>query len=279
MNIAHELLALLQRFADRSPLPRVRALHLPPAAAMNTKDGEFCALELDDGSIGLSYLLLDAASRALPGEGASDAAALAGTAAMDIARWYAEDSGARRTLGFAAVNALSRCLFDRAGYVPEDSTDSIGMLDPGPEDHVGMVGFFPPLARRITATGARLTVVELKPELAGDYPGYRVTLAPADLAACNKVLSTSTVLLNGSIDGVLVHCRKASRIALIGPGAGCLPDPAFARGATFFGGTWIADGPAFCAALAAGERWSDSARKVAVSRAAYPGFDALLGRL
>jgi hypothetical protein len=42
------------------------------------------------------------------------------------------------------------------------------------------------------------------------------------------------------------------------------------------GGTWIADCEAFVTALAAGESWTAAARKVAIQRADYPGFEALL---
>ena len=133
---------------------------------------------------------------------------LAGADALATARWFAAEAGARRTLGFAAVNALSRCLFERAGYLPPESGDSIGGLDPGPGDHVGMVGFFPPLVKRIAAVGARLTVVELKAELAGQYDGYRVTLDAGELADCNKVLSTSTLLLNDTLENILASAAR-----------------------------------------------------------------------
>ncbi len=48
MDVAHELISMLERFAEHAPLPRVRALRLPPAAVANTKAGEFCAIELQD---------------------------------------------------------------------------------------------------------------------------------------------------------------------------------------------------------------------------------------
>ena len=65
------------------------------------------------------------------------------------------------------MNALTRELFDRAGFVPPAATDSIGGLDPRPGEHIGMVGFFPPLVKQVTACGARLTVLELRADLAG----------------------------------------------------------------------------------------------------------------
>ena len=59
MSFATEYLAQLEAFAALGPLPRVRALHLPPGRFAQYNRGEFCALELEDGSIGLSYVLLD----------------------------------------------------------------------------------------------------------------------------------------------------------------------------------------------------------------------------
>ncbi|HWI84682.1 Rossmann-like domain-containing protein [Ramlibacter sp.] len=279
MDVAHELLALLERVAARTALPRVRGLLLPPAAAPSSIAGEFCAIELDDGSLGLSYVLLDESTRRLVAERGDASLGLAGADALAVARWFGEQPGARRALGFAAINALTRCLFDRAGFVPGPSGDSIGMLAPRPGDHIGMIGLFPPLVRPIVQAGARLTVVELRSELAGEGEGYRVTTDRHALATCSKVIATSTLLLNGTLDAMLAACSGARSFALIGPGAGCLPDPLFARGVTLVGGTWITDPGGFRAALAAGTPWTAAARKTAIRRDDYPGMGALLARL
>jgi uncharacterized protein len=277
VTIATELIALLERFATCSPLPRVKAIHVPPPSAAGSKNGEFCALELDDGSIGVSYVLLDDSLNALTDANRLDA--LVGQDSLSLARWYASESGAKRTLGFAAVNALSRCLLERADYRPDTSTDSIGLLDPQAGDHVGMIGFFPPLVGRVVGAGARLTVAELNPAFVGERDGYRVTLDAGELGRCNKVLSTSTVLLNDTLDRMLSACTSARYFALIGPGAGCLPDPLFARGVTLLGGNWITDRAAFVEALKAGEAWGKHARKFAIRREDYPGVDVLLKRV
>jgi uncharacterized protein (DUF4213/DUF364 family) len=279
MDVAHELVSLLERFGRRAALPKVRALHLPPAATAGTKAGEFCAIELEDGSLGLTYVLLDASTKNLVAGGGDPGLGLEGADAIHVARWFTDVPGARRAIGFAAVNALTRCLFDRANFRPGPSPDSIGMLDPASADHIGMIGLFPPLVGSIVQAGARLTVVELRADLAGEREGYRVTLDGSELASCNKVIATSTMLLNGSLDAMLSVCANARSFAVIGPGAGCLPDPLFDRGVTLLGGTWITDRKAFLDALAAGESWTAAARKVAITRAGYPGFEALLARL
>jgi uncharacterized protein len=276
MNIANELLALLECFGARAALPKVRGLLLPPPAIPTSIAGEFCAIELDDGSLGLSYVLLDESTKRLVAQGGDPSLGLEGADALAIARWFRDGAGARRALGFAAVNALTRCLFDRVGFLPGPSGDSSGMLAPHPADHIGMIGLFPPLVKNIVKAGVKLTVVELRSDLAGEREGYRVTTDRNALATCNKVIATSTLLLNGTLDAMLGACSKAQSFALIGPGAGCLPDPLFARGVTLLGGTWITDCELFRAALATGSPWTEAARKVAIRREDYPGFEALL---
>lgn len=276
MSFAADYLAQLEAFAAQSPLPRVRALHLPPLGRKLDNKGEFCALELEDGSIGLSYVLLDDTLKRL--RGGSDDFGLGGADTLELARRYANDSDIWKTLGFAAANALSRCLFDRAGFRPAGSADSIGHLNPQAGEHIGMIGYFPPLLGKIIGSGARLTIVELKAELAGEQDGYRVTLDAEQLSDCSKVVSTSTLLLNDTLDRMLACCRNARWFAMIGPGAGCLPDALFTRGVTLLGGSWINDRDGFTAALRRGESLTEFASKFVLTADSYPGFDALLAR-
>lgn len=280
MGFAADYLEQLARFARRVPaLPRVRALHLPadpPPGGSGTR-GAFCALELDDGSLGSSYVLLDDTLARL--HGADAALGLAGADAFEVARHFVGADPALRTIGFAAANAMTRCLFDRAGWQPDASADSLGALDAKPGEHVGMIGLFSPLLQRVLASGARLTVVELQPQLAGERDGYRVTLDAAALRACDKVLATGTLVLNDSLDRMLALCERARWIAMLGPSMGCLPDALFSRGVSLVGGSWVLDGPAYVDALRCGAMRSAAARKMTISARHYPGFEALLTRL
>lgn len=277
MNFAFAYLAQLASFAARSALPRVRALHLPPAPCANDGKGQFCALELEDGSIGLSYALLgdDTLARLRHG---GDNLGLRGADALTLAGNFAGAGAVSKTIGFAAANAISRCLFERAKFRPEDSADSVGHMNPQPGERVGMIGLFKPLLPPILHSGALLTVVELNADLAGAYEGYSVTLDSQALADCSKVVSTSTLLLNDTLDRMLDCCRNARWFAMIGPSAGCLPDALFARGVTLLGGCWIEDPLQFIAALENGEPHSAFTSKFALTRDNYPGFEALLAR-
>lgn len=277
MPLLTENLALLEAFAQRAPLPRVRALHLPPMPGGDDLRGEFCALELDDGALGLSYVLLDDTWAGLHAHG--QRLVQPGDDALALARAAAGGDALARCLGLAAVNALTRCLFERSGYVPPTSGDSVGHLDPQPGETLGMIGHFTPLIPRITAHGARLLIVELRADLVGERDRVRVTLDARELAGCRKVLATGTLLLNDTLDAMLVHCRGATRLALIGPSVGGPPDPLFARGITLLGGSWITDAPAYREALRAGAPTRALSRKVSLTPADWPGWQALLGRL
>jgi uncharacterized protein (DUF4213/DUF364 family) len=277
MSVATELLRLIDRLAAVDPLPPVAALHLPHAAAAGSRDGEFCALELADGSIGLSYVLLGDTLPALYED--AGLRELAGMPAARLASWYAEADPVRRTIGFAAINAISQRALRRAGIALDTASDSLGLLDPQPDERIGMIGLFRGLVARIVERGATLTVLELKAELAGEFDGWRVTTDASALAGCSKVLSTTTLLLNDTLEPALRACSGARRIAMVGPSGGCLPDPLFARGVTLLGGTLIADRSGFLSAFSRGEPWSRFATKYFLQPGTYPGFEALLAAL
>jgi len=274
--VAQRYVELALAIAERLDHPRLSALHLPPPDKPDVKETEFCAVELDDGSFGFSFVRIGAIEtllRALP-----DPGAYSGIEAASLARGYASADPVERALGFATINALSQRLFARANWLPPAGADSLGDVAPRLGEHIGMVGLFPPLVPQVIAAGARLTVVELRPELAGERDGYRVTLDPAELASCDKVVCTCTVMLNDTLDAVLDACRGARRIAIVGPTAGCIPDPLFGRGVHSLGGRRVVDAEGFRAAFARGHPWGDFACKYVIVRASYPGVDALLAR-
>jgi uncharacterized protein (DUF4213/DUF364 family) len=277
MTFSLEYIQQLEAFAARSPIPKIRALHLPPVSALSDNRGEFCALELEDGSIGQSYVLFDNALQRL--HASSEHLDLSGTDALALARHYAAGEGPLRELGFAAANALTQCLFQRAGFVPPDSVGSLGNLQPTAGESIGMIGLFKPLLQPVLRSGAHLTVVELNPDLITEAAGYRVTLDAGELAGCTQVISTSTLLLNHTLDRMLQHCRTARWFGMLGPSAGCLPDALFERGVSLIGGSAITDRAGFVDALRSGTSRHAFTRKFSLSPDNYPGFDALLYRI
>jgi uncharacterized protein (DUF4213/DUF364 family) len=273
ISLAEELVATAKRIGRELRAPGIARVLVPPEGGGPDHHGSFCAVQLGDGSTGLAYVLLDGARRAMQG---LDPAALADDRAEVLAeRFTGPDAGAR-SLALAAINALTRHLLDRAGFAPDAASSSLGSLALRPGGRLGMVGFFPPLVRQARDAGVDLTVLELKEELVQRVPGLEVTLDPARLAGCAEVMCTSTTLLNGSLEALLGHARGCREFVLLGPSAGCPPDPLFARGVTATGGAWVTDPEALFARAARGQRWGDATRKFSLRRAAWPGIEDLL---
>jgi uncharacterized protein (DUF4213/DUF364 family) len=237
-RLAEELVELARRIADELRPPAVARVLVPSPDLGPEQHGSFCAVQLADGGTGLAYVLLGDARRRLQSVPAADPA---DHDALSLAQGFLGRDPAARALGLAAINALSRHALDRAGFAPDFATSSLGSLALGRGDRLGMVGFFPPLVRRARAEGIPLTVLELKAELVQEAPGLTVTLDPARLAECSKIVCTSTVLLNDALDGLLAHARGCGEFVVIGPSAGCVPDALFARGVTAVGGAWVSD--------------------------------------
>ncbi len=250
---------------------QAKRIVLPPLVEHPGKEGEFCAVELDDRSVGLAFVLL---GRTL--EGLHENFPKKPIAAGELVRGYASDDPAARALGLATINALARRLYQRAGFVPDDSADSFGSLALARGDRLGMVGHFTPLIREARALGVAVTVLELRPELVREEPGLAVTLDAKRLSGCNKVVATSSLLLNDTFEQVSAAWRGAEAVAIVGPSAGCPPDALFAAGVSAVGTAWVGDADALLARLAAGEKWSGAARKVTLTPDRYPGLDSLL---
>jgi len=276
-SIAEELLAIVAEVDHRLSLPRVKQVWLPPTRDQPEKSAEFGAIILEDGTVGVSYVLLGTTLEQLQQSGAPEQAI--GRDPAELAQGFSDADPATKSLGLAAINAISQHVIRVSGFAVDTETNSIASFDPQPDDRMGMVGFFPPLVARLVADDVDLTVVELKAELVRQESRFRVTLDPTALQDCNKILCTSTMILNDSVDAVLAHCRHAEQVAVIGPGAGFLPDPLFARGVRTVGGHQVCDTEAFLARCEAEQKWGDTSRKYCFHRPSYPGYRALLNMI
>ena len=254
--------------------PRLtRATLVDPAPAPD-KEAEFGQLEFDDGHAGLYYAWLGGEQATLQERYRSRVRP--GLGAIDLAELLIEPDDAARSIGLAAINALTARLFTQAGYTPPEPDDSFGGLALQPGDRLGMVGNFPSLVRQARARNLEVLVLEKKPHMARHEPGLVTTPDPSVLRDANKILCTGTTLLNNSLDRVLPDCRHAERLALVGPTAGCLPDLLFERGFDFVASGIVTDPLAARARIRANEKLAGSVRRTLISRDAYPGFATLL---
>jgi len=183
-----------------------------------------------------------------------------------------------KSLGLGGINAISQFLFKESGFYFEDTSDTLGLLEIDKGDIVGMVGFFPPLVNHIERIRNKLIVIEKKRELLKKGLNWRVTLDPSELKPCNKVLITSTTVMNETIDEILQFCIDAEKISMIGPTAGFLPDPLFKRGIDILGGTRVINLRLLLHSIENNIKWGGSAKKYIIRKINYIGFENLLNK-
>ncbi len=275
MGIASDYLQLMQTIGAKLQIPPVREICIAPFEADPVKSSKFGALVLADGTVGLTYTGLDDDLQVLQDRCKYES--LVNESPVQIASLYTREESWNKVLGMAAINAISQYLFNRGGYSIPTGGKTVTHLELGKGDHVGMVGFFPPLVEQVRALGLPLTVIELDEQWLQSDDRFEVTMEPEKLNACSKIICTGTVLVNQTIDDLLPHFKNASQIFIVGPTVGCMPDPLFDRGITQLGGCTVLDSAQFIRLWAAQEKWRDSARRYVLSRdSAYPGCAQLL---
>jgi uncharacterized protein (DUF4213/DUF364 family) len=276
-SLKSELMHLCERVARKLDLPLISRVYMPEPHPAADKDTEFGVVVLEDGSAGLYYAWMGVSQSGMNQRYA--AREFAGMKPIELAQFFHADNEADRSLGLAAINAISQFTFRKTGYKLNRSGNSMGELNAKPGDHIGMVGYFPSLVKRLRAQKVRVTVIEKKAEFVQNDGLVEVTLDIKALKLCNKILSTSTVLLNDSVDELLTHTKQAETLVMLGPTAGFFPDPFFERGVSSIGGSSIIDADKAISGLNHEEGLGENADKYIIKKNNYPGLEVLLASL
>jgi uncharacterized protein (DUF4213/DUF364 family) len=276
MNIRTELYSLAERVALALPLPPIASALITDPHPAPDKDAEFGLLALADGCAGLYYAWLGESQADMPARFLVDG--LLGRSAIELAHYVLGDDDGTRSVGIAALNAITEHVYRKAAFHPPAALDSFAGLRFEVGDRLGMIGHFPPLARRARELGIPTRVVERKAHMVTRAPDFEISLDPAILHDCNKIICTGATLLNDSFDAMLEHCAAATQVALVGPTVGFFPDAVFARGIDIVAGTRVLDSARAQSCLAQNIKLSDCAQRFVLRRSEYPGFATLLRR-
>lgn len=272
MSIMTEMRDMALGLASRFPIPKLAGIVFPPFhEGGQPKDCEFMAMALESGAGGVSYVLL-------PDSSAADYRALKSQSFVgNRPEHYAEAFGGtdpiQNMLGLASINTICQHVMRINSCAPGVATDSIGLMNIVDRDRVGMVGLFPPLLKYMRNSNAELVIVEKNEQLVERFPNLHVTLDVTELNRCNKVLCTSTTLLNDTLDDVLLQCTAAEQISVLGPTAGYFPDPLFARGVHVLGGRIVNDGMLLLQLISERKRWGAATQKLCFQSCNYHGFE------
>jgi len=270
--ILDECLELAAACVERMGPRRIVHALLPEARPDPACDAEFGVLVLDDGCAGLYYAWLGETQQHMARR--FPPASLVGRDALELAHTLRAGDDAARSVAVAALNALTASFWRSVDHIPPPATDSFGLaLEAG--RRLGMVGNFPSLVRQARASGIEVTVLERKAHMVKREPGLEITLDPKALAHCDQVICTAATLINDSLDEVLGFCAPGAQVAVVGPTAGILPEPLFARGVAVVGGTLLRDAETACQRLAAGQKLGDAGYRYRLVPELYPGTRSL----
>jgi len=274
MSTLSEIREMALGLAAHVKVPKIAGIVFPPLYDKGQpRDSEFMALALESGAGGVSYV-------SIPADRAEDYRALrpesfVGSRPEQFAAAFDGVDPIRNMLGLACINAICQHVMRLYNCSPGAATDSLGLMKVEGGDRVGMVGFFPPLLKYLRNSNAELIIVEKNEHLVERYPNLHVTLDASELNRCNKVLCTSTALLNDSLDEVLKECTAARHISVLGPTAGYFPDPLFAKGVDVLGGRLITDGMLLLQLIAERKPWGAATQKLCFQASDYEGLDHL----
>ncbi len=269
MAMKDEFRKIVTTLAERFTLPPIEKMFFPPLyAGGQPRNAEFMAMGLEGGAAGISFVLTgDKAAASEYNQLRPEL--FIGKDPVLFALEFGSDDPVKEMISLAAINAISHYAMDKMNMVVDTTSDSLGLLDLCASDRIGMVGLFMPLMAEIKKTGAELLVLEKKGELIKKFPHLNITLDPSELKNCNKILCTSTTVLNNSLDEIMAHCDSGAFVSIVGPTAGYFPDPVFARGVDVVGGRMVTDSDAFFKLLERGKKWGDATRKVCFQKRSY----------
>jgi len=201
---------------------------------------------------------------------------LAGRRAADLAREALSDHGIRRAVGIAALNALADCCWQHRPHPDVElrpGVDAFDATEIRTGDKVVVVGAFVPFLKELKRRGQPFLVLEQDPATlkADELPFFRPAEQAAEiLPEADVALITGATLVNNTLENLLALVRPETRVTIVGPTVGMLPDAFMARGADVLGCVKITDADAFLDLLAEGGSgyhfFGRSAQKLVLAR-------------
>jgi uncharacterized protein (DUF4213/DUF364 family) len=268
MSLKNEFIKMITQLGARFSVPRIESIFLPPFYRDGQpKDAQFMAVVLQGGATGISYILLPEEKR--EAYNALQQQDVAGEDPQELALAFGTDDPLKQMISMAAINAICQYVIKETGFPFDTVTDSLGLLSVERGDRIGMVGLFLGLTDTIRKAGAELIILEKKEPLMQRFRDLPITLDLTKLADCNKILCTSTTVLNNSLDEILAHCSPDAFVSVVGPTAGYFPDPLFACGVDVVGGRVVENSREFLQRLAQRKRWGDATLRTCFQKKTY----------
>jgi len=209
----------------------------------------FSGVKLSTGHGGLCFTPVKDIPAAVCCPSSAAAMPLSGKLRGRSAEQYLEDVFSdnilKKTLGIAALNALSNLIWELEppeGYSIAIGMDAFDNLDVSQYKKSVVIGALVPMLKKLITGGCDFRVLEQDPRTlkSGELPYY----APAEDAHkyvpdADLLVITGVTILNDTLPGILNMAKPGAQIIVTGPTASMLPDALFSRGVTMVGGILV----------------------------------------
>lgn len=271
MSLKAEFKKMITELSSKFTFPPISNIFFPPFhKGGQPNNAQFMAISLESGAAGISFVLLP--DEKMEQYNTLKLSGFTGKNPQEFALEFGNEDPIKEMISLAAINAICQHVMKETRFEVESAIDSLGLLSVSAGDRIGMVGLFFGLVKTIRSAGAELVVIEKNERLIKKFPDLPITLDATKLRTCNKILCTSTTILNNSLDEILTHCSPNAFISIIGPTAGYFPDPLFARGVDVVGGRVVKNGEQFLQLLAEEKRWGDATQRTCFQKKSYAGI-------
>ena len=211
----------------------------------------FSGVKLSTGHGGVCYtpvkempeaVCCPSSARAMPLSGR-----LKGRTAAEYLEYIFDKNILKRTLGIAALNALSSLYWQLkppTDYTIEYGYNAFDDVDPAKYGCSVVVGALVPMLKKLIAADADFTVMEMDSRtLKGKELDHYLPPTEADkcVPKADLMVITGVTVLNDTLPGLLEKRKPGAEIIVTGPTVSMLPDAFFRRGVTTLGGIAVTD--------------------------------------
>ena len=151
------------------------------------------------------------------------------------------DNVLRRTMGIAALNALSNLIWEKqdTGYKPIMGRDAFDEIDVTKYEKTVVVGALIPMLKKLIANDSDFTILEQDPRTLKERE--MKFYAPSEDAHkyvpdADLLVITGVTVLNGTLSELLEMAKPDAEILVTGPTASMIPKAFFENGVTMTGG-------------------------------------------
>lgn len=169
--------------------------------------GYTCVM-LENGDCGLAYTFRNALGQCC--DILNEAGSLIGKNASEMIPWLKDKNCLKATIGLATINAVLNNSCDKMNI--GNLMDTINVSS---SDSFGMVGEFKPILKRMNDITKNIFVFEKDTTKCGET--YSENAISLRLPECNVVVITATCIINHTIDKVLLYCKNAREVCIVGP--------------------------------------------------------------